>query len=386
MLALYFLVLFVFIPISGQASKFLGQDKALISGNEVIEDDIYIFCDNGEFYGEVIGDYTGFIYRSTIDGVIDGNLNLAANRVDFEGEINKSARIIGQEIDINGLVNNDLTAFGETITISRRTVIGRDLTAFGSVIYVDGTISGTARIWAGTIIISGQIGEDVIIEADEITIENGAVINGSLEYKSKNKAIIEDGAQIDGSIKQEFPEEDERIGEIYSAILAVARLIFFVMALVTGLVLIALFNRHAKESGQYIQNKFGYAIGIGFMALFTFTAGAVLLAVLVVGLPLSIILILTGIIFFYIGKIYCSIAIGMAIFSMFGQKDIGPAWSFIIGLIVLSLLFAIPVIGTVVYLLAFLIGAGGAIGGYLTICRKCRDLSLPTTEAPPPGH
>jgi len=44
----------------------------------------------------------------------------------------------------------------------------------------------------------------------------------------------------------------------------------------------------------------------------------------------------------------------------------------LLGLVVLSFIFHIPVIGIVIYILAFILGAGAAVAGYLSLSRDLK--------------
>jgi len=99
-----------------------------------------------------------------------------------------------------------------------------------------------------------------------------------------------------------------------------------------------------------------------------------ILLVLIVGIPLSILLVSVGMVLFYIGKIYVSIVLGRLIIGLLAKnKKVALGWELLVGLIILSLFFQIPVLGTIVYLLAFILGTGAAISGYYSLNRKYKE-------------
>ena len=142
------------------------------------------------------------------------------------------------------------------------------------------------------------------------------------------------------------------------------------MALVTGMALILLFRNHTLESTIQIRKKFWHTLATGFLAWIIFIGGALILLVLIVGIPLSILLVTVGMVLFYIGKIYVSIFLGRLLVGWLSRgKKIALGWELLIGLIVLSIVFQIPGFGTFVYVLTFILGTGAAIAGYLALTR-----------------
>jgi len=377
-----FLIILIIYAIPAFGSEFYSEDNVVISSDENVDDDVYVFANTCEIYGEIAGDYSGFIYNANIDGIIDGNVNLFAYTSEVEGIINRSCRLFCQNIDVGAEINGNLLAMGQNVTVGRKAVVGRDANIYGSIIYIYGTIEGETRVECESVIISGKLSGDLIIEAKEITLTESAVVAGDIFYTSQDEIYIEDGADLLGAVDWTIPEDDKDLGNALDVLFNVTKLLFFLMSLVTGLILILLFGSHARKTAQYIETKLPQSLGIGFVSLIIFTFGAVLLAIFVVSLPLSIFVIFLGIFLFYVGKLYCSIVIGRFIFRLFGNKSIALGWAFIVGLIVLALIFEIPYFGALAYLLALLIGAGGAVGAYLAICRKRREEKTGTEIEP----
>jgi hypothetical protein len=223
------------------------------------------------------------------------------------------------------------------------------------------------------VIISGTIDGDARINAEELSIIEPAVILGELHYTSPNEALIDNNVTIDGGINWKLPKQKEKVFDRFSSFLILLRMLLFVMVLITGLALILLFRNHTRQSSEQIEKRFWHTLAIGFLMCIVCTMGAFILLTLIIGIPLGLLLILIGILLFYIGKIYVSIVLGRLVFRLFfGQKRFALGWEFIIGLIILSISFEIPGLGIVIYLLAFIIGSGAAVTGYIALNKKYR--------------
>ncbi|UCD94380.1 MAG: hypothetical protein JSU69_11560 [Candidatus Zixiibacteriota bacterium] len=379
-------LLLLLLPSLAVASRFISRDGTVVSRSEVVNDDLYVFGDFVEFYGQIDGDLTAFCFDVEEDGEILGNVNLFAYKIDVGGMIDNSARLFGNNIIVRGEISRNLLAFGREIEATKQAVIERDLTCVGDVIRIKGRIKGDVCATGSMVFISGVIDGRAEIEADELYIDYPAEIGGDLVYTSRLEAEIEEDVVISGEIVHNLPEERERQGDFFPSVLPILRILLFVMALITGFAMILLFNRHTRESAEQIEKRFWPTFAVGLLALILITLGAIIMTALVIGIPLAIILTSLGILLFYIGKIYVSILIGRLTFKIFsGTKRIALGWELLVGLIILSLVFRIPVAGTIVYILSFITGAGAAVMGYLSLNKKYKTAAQqqPAPAAPP---
>ena len=89
----------------------------------------------------------------------------------------------------------------------------------------------------------------------------------------------------------------------------------------------------------------GMAFAVGILTYAVVLIGGIIFFALLIGIPVALMLFCFGIALFYIGKIYVAIGLGRLIFVLFG-RDKGPIGvEFLIGLIVLSVLFSVSILG-----------------------------------------
>jgi cytoskeletal protein CcmA (bactofilin family) len=380
-------VAFIYLSIcisAAVASEFHSNKTITISKTDVISDDYYAFANYVEAFGAVEGDLSAFCYSIEARGNIAGNVNLFAFNIDLDGNVQKSARLFGYTVYQNGGVFGNVLALGNKVTITENATIGRDFTGIGTKIDLDGTVVGNADIKADEVVISGTIDGDVHIKATEISILRTAVIKGNLTYVSPVEAELEDGAVVEGEVSWEelrSAEAKEVSKGVPGFLSFLVRAILFAMTLLTGLIIILFFKKHTHESALQVQKRFPYCLAIGLLTILIVICGSLVLAVMVVGIPLSLLLIALGLLLFYVGKIYVSVALGDWIFKTLSRGE-GPGIGvkFIVGLFVLVILFQIPVLGWIIYLLSFIAGMGAAVNGYIVLTRKY-DAAL---ESPPP--
>jgi len=220
---------------------------------------------------------------------------------------------------------------------------------------------------ADRIVIAGKILGDVKITGDEITIAAPAEIMGNVYYKSSNEILIDEEVIIGGDIEWEEISQSNVTSD--NGIDWGARIFFMFAALLAGLIVIPVFNKHTRASAMQIIEKPLVTLGIGFISFCVAPIAILVVFVTIVGIPASLLLFMAYTIFFYIGKIYVAIAIGWIIIRAF-RKGAQPrqGWSLLVGLIILMLLFAIPVLGLILYFVTAFFGFGAIILG-LNQCR-----------------
>lgn len=371
------------VPQTARPSIFWSGQDIAVNRDEFIEDDIYIFQTDAEIMGRVNGDVSALAQDFFHSGEINGNLNVCAIRADVEGTVAKSLRALCNDIQISGRINGNVLAAGNKISIRRNAVIGQDITCAGGRITISGECGGDVEIAAEYVVIAGSIEGNLKVKGGDIQITDKARIAGNFEYESYNEAIVDESAHIGGKTQWTIPEEKSEIS-LPSDFPFLFRLAMFLLVLVTGYVIILLFKRHTRAASEQVLKAPGMAFAVGILTYAVVLIGGIIFFALLIGIPVALMLFCFGIALFYIGKIYVAIGLGRLIFVLFG-RDKGPIGvEFLIGLIVLSVLFSVSILGWIIYVLTFIIGGGAAVLGYLNLNKQARKGLIPV-ETPTPG-
>jgi cytoskeletal protein CcmA (bactofilin family) len=362
---------------AAEASVFFGKDRYVLSAPDTVGDDLYLGTREAVLDGVVTGDLIVAAQRYIMSGSILGSLNSASQYATVQGKIGNSARLFAQRITIDGQIAGNLIAFGSDVELDNSSSIGRDAVLMGSDISVSGVIGGNMLIRGDQVIVSGTITGDADIQAERITIVSPARIAGKLTYKSDKEIKMDPDVVVGGAISWVKPgDQPEKQVEKGGGWLT--RFLLFLASLTTGLLLILIVNRHAHTATDIFLNKSLVSLGVGFLAFIIVPLAIVALLLTVVGIPAAIILLFAYTVFFYIAKIYVAIALGrLGIRAV--RKDAQPrlGWCLLLGLIVLSILFALPVLGTIVYLVTVFWGLGAILLGI----RECRWGGQPQSSA-----
>lgn len=345
------------------ATEFRAVDSYTLTPGEELKDDLVIAGKNVKIEGEVAGDVLSACRSLTINGNISNSVYNFSQYLDVSGNIKGSLATFCQNLSVSGRVARNLTAFSAHVFVTREAVIEGQLTTLAGELDLDGQVKKGLLAKGEEVVISGNIQGDANIEADKLIILEGAVIEGNLKYKSPKEAKIDPQAKISGEVKwTEKIKKDKkkgvyrRVGFFNSALMA--------GNLATGLVLIALFRKRWERSKNAVAKSFLKSLGLGFVLAVCVPVAAVILLITVIGIPLSLLTIVAYVVVFYLAKLVFSTTLGSWIFRILKRDSkVSLFWAFLVGYLIFWLLTGFPVLGTILYILAFLVGLGGIVLG-----------------------
>ncbi len=401
------LILCIIFGSAVQASIYRSGKDIHITNLHLIEDDIYIGCENLTVDGTVIGDLSAGCYHTDLTGVVNGSANLAGRVLNHSGRVEGSLRAACERLTINGSVGRSLMVFASEFNMTKGAVIERDVAAVGNNMNFDGIIKGRVDCAAATARMSGLIEGDVEIEAAGLTIAPSAIIKGNLIYVSDDSTSLKilEGATVVGDVTWRLPEQAEEETNIGAQITIEVSSLF--AAFLFGIIVVRLFRPYAEEAAHQLYSRASVSFASGLLgiavlilciivltvSLITMLIGTILLGeghtfggsfVLILStvmIPISSFASVTGGVMLYSGKIVVGFVLGYMIMRM-GNKGVRSlkATSLLIGLAILTAVYAIPYAGIWLFWLVAITGAGAMILG-IKNCRK-NPMTGPDTEAP----
>jgi len=327
------------------------------------QEDLFLWGTTVNFDGNIVGDIITGGRIVTINGTADGSVIAGCQRLTINGEICRSLRCFAQTLNITSQVDGDVVAFVAEMTLGNDAVIGRDLAVFSSDVFIDGTVNGNAYISGGTVTIAGQIVGDVTIKADNISISPDAVIGGELNYTSKTKANIAPDAKIAGDVKwkkkSKSSDTSESSGMIPRPIGAFWSMIFLGGSLLLGIALILVKRDRVVAITEEIKNNAALDGLIGLAVIVVIPALLILIAISLVGIPIAVAGLAVYLLVFLTAKVLVGITIGLLLLRLLKKEGrISLGWALLVGMILLAISYKIPIVGWVVYFVAWAIGAG----------------------------
>ena len=345
------------------ATQFKSVENYTLPSDQRLEDDLIITGKNVRIEGEIAGDLLSACRSASLNGHIENSAFNASQYLTVDGHIQGSLISFCQDLNLSGSVGRNLTAFAAHVLINREAVVEGQLSVYAGELDLEGEVRNGLRAGCDEIVISGTVDGDVKIETEKLTILESAVIEGGLQYKSPNQARIDPKAKISGEIKwTEKVKKDEKSG-VYRKV-GPFKGTLLLANLVTGAVLIALFRRRWDLSQKAISQTFLKSLGLGFVLAVCVPIAAIVLMITVLGIPLALMSLVAYGIIFYLAKLIFSTMAGNWLLKYLTKKEsVSLIWAFLLGYILFWAITGFKVIGTILYILAFLVGFGGIVLG-----------------------
>jgi len=400
------LILLFFSAANLSAVTFEKGESVHISNLHQIEDDLFIWSENITVDGLIYGDLIAGGFKVKTNGHIKYSANIFSYNFNHNGKISGSLRFAGYTSSVDGYVGRSAVLFGSDITLGKKGVIANDLVVVGESIELNGTVEGNTKASGTKIYLSGTFEGDVNLQGENIKILPPALIKGDLSYISENQAMIDlaSGVTIIGNTTWDLPEsafEDETSTTFSTVITLLSKLL---AAFLFGVILLMISRKYLSEAYYQLKDRVAVSLATGFL---TFIIGIFCLVILfaslvllIVGsilisgeqaflgallfvlstllIPLTSFGAVSGGLLFYSGKIIVAFLFGALLI-----KSIKPSTSFLsrtqlfTGLFVITLVFAIPYLGILLYLFSSIIGAGAIVLGI----KNCRHDQSATDES-----
>ncbi len=344
------LSLMLILPFSSFSAQEVGET---VTKHGTVNDDYYVVGGTVDIDADIAGDVLVCGGDLSVGRHIQSDLMACGGSVNIRGEILDDVRTAGGGIYIDANIGDDLVAAGGVINVSSGTSIGGGAWLAGGDVHMAGTINQGLSIEAGNIRVSGTIHGDVELEGGEIQILEGALIEGSLHYKSPNEAKIHPDAKIIGNVTYEQVEwgpPHKAYGIFFSLTMIVACIVLFL-----------LFPGFTMSSVGRISADPWKSLGVGFVLLFVTPIAAVLLISSVLGIWIGLSV---------LALFFVSLLLGFLISCFFLgdwgarllHKDVTTSgrrlFSVAIAIILFGFIQLIPVIGGLLTLALSMLGVG----------------------------
>lgn len=313
------------------------------------------------------------LVTTAFSGVAAAETRAEGTVVVEEGETVDSLTAIGGSVVVRGTVDGNLEGVAGSVVIEQTGVVRGDVSMTAGSVRIDGQIDGDVEVAAGSVSvtenaeiggtlkagtesvdIAGRIGGNAVLGAARVTLTDTATIDGNVRY-DEDASFDDQGASIGGTVTAESSLSIGGFG-----IPRIPGWVFsgYAMAvnLVVGAILLLVVPGFSRRVTDTVEGEPLRSVGIGVLALFGVPIGLVLLALTIVGIPLTIVgAILFGLTAWF-AVIYGRIAIGTWALA---QADVDNRWlALFAGVVGLGLLGQIPVLGGLLTLATFLLGLG----------------------------
>ncbi len=366
-------------PSLALAAQPRAGESVVVAADETVDDDLYLFGGTITVDGAVKGDVVAAGGTITLAGPVDGDVLVAGGTTTIAGPVHGSIRVASGQARLNGAVDKDVMAAGGSVVLNQPARVGRDLYVGGGSTVVNGAVGRNLVASAGTLVLNGTVGGSVSADVGELRLEPGAQVRGDLRYQSPRPAAIAAGASVAGTTAYQPREsgQPELANPAFWIVVGWLRLL--VGTFVLGLALVLLFPHFGQRASDTLFAAPGASAGLGCVLL----AGVPLLALIVFGVGiviggwwLGLLALALYLVALALGYVLFGLAVGRWILGRLQPGGLHLVWPLLLGLVLLTLLTLVPVLGALVSLAAIWLGLGALA---LALFRSDR---LPPTPVP----
>jgi cytoskeletal protein CcmA (bactofilin family) len=391
-----------------------GGDVVTIAADEVIDDDLYVAAGDFTLDGTVKGDLFVAGNTLTINGTVEGDLVAAGQSVIINGTVEDDARIAGFALTVQGDVADDVLAVGFGLEGGDESAIGGDVVYGGYQAWLAGDVGGDFTASGGAMRIAGHIQGDANLDLGGtdpgeqippfytfvpnlptvpsipggLTLDPGARIGGDLKYTANAEAILPPEA-VAGNVdfNEYVPTETEPESRPSPSVAVVTGRWFlrqfrrlFTLLLI-GALMMWVVPDWTRKVANNVETQPLPSLGWGIVAvaafgvlMFLLLTATILLAIVFGVVTLgglagriavlgAIVTSATGfsfnLLWRYVTSIVIALLLGQLIFrALNSSAEQNRWWPMVLGVVILVVVTAVPVLGWLAKLGVVLLGLG----------------------------
>ncbi|MCL5410939.1 MAG: polymer-forming cytoskeletal protein [Patescibacteria group bacterium] len=359
----FLIAFFVLIPTIVLAAEFkipteTNTNAEVILGKNETAKNLYAAGGLINLDGKILSDLVAAGGTINLNSDVENDLAAVGGTLNIKGNIGKNARLAAGNIYVNGKIGEDLVVGGNLININKNAEITGDFIGAGSVVNTNGKVLGKSYISGNNITLNGELDGDVVIKnVNHLTLGNEAKINGKLSYSSPNEADISSRASVSGGVEFNKINESKYKWET----LKITQVLYSILiSFITIMVLISIFPKYARLAVESIPKNYWPKIGWGLFGLVVVPIATIFLFATMIGVKLAFIVILLFALLLLVASLVSPLILGSYLLKFLKKdKELVIDWrSVLIGVVALSVLGFIPIIGWIVIMLLFSLSFG----------------------------
>ncbi|MFA7193515.1 MAG: hypothetical protein WC087_01195 [Candidatus Paceibacterota bacterium] len=367
------LILFVFTiftaPFDLSAATIRTDKAASVAQGESILGNIYLAGAEPKFLGNIEGDVVVVGNNIEIAGDVNGDVFSAGGNLNIKGDVNGDVRVVGGIVVVEKSISGDLVVIGSEIKILPGAVVGGDLILIGASVSLENETNTHVRIISGMTLISGKLAGTANITSEKIDILKDAEVSGDISYFSPRQAILEEGSKISGSVsfnKVDSLRENGLVQHTIVSFLNFWMLFRFVTTLILTFVLVYVFKIFSQKTALRSLQSFWKSLLIGLVSFIFIPVAVVIFLASLILFPIAILLGMVYVGVFIISTSIAGITLGAIMKKTFSKnKNLEVSFqTATLGVIVLTLLQFVPVLGDITRFV-FILAAFGSVWFYL---------------------
>ena len=328
-----------------------------VGAGETLDGTLVAAAETVRVDGTVDGDLIVAAARVDVRGTVRGDLVVAAGTVEVGGVVEGSAYVAAGAITVRGRVARGVYGAGRAIVIEPGARVGGDLTAAARGLALAGEVERGVSTLAHEAELSGRVGRDVRFRGARLVVRAGARLGGALraDVARASDVSVDPGATMAGPVTT-------RVASRAASWYMEPRTWFWAATGLFGAAFLGWLGLHVAPSlvldSAARVRRWGPAFGWGVAALLGTPVAIVVLALTLVGFPVAMVLLGLYLFVLYAAKIVVALALGRTLLRPRGDARRDALKAIVVGLILITLATALPVVGWPIWTLVVCVGAG----------------------------
>jgi hypothetical protein len=355
------LILLGLAPVALCAATVEGSRSLVVS--EPVSDNAYLYGGDLTVTAPITGDLAALGGTLSVAAPVSGDALLGGGTVEVKKPITGDARVVGARIHMEDLIGGDLMAAGGSVVVD-------SVPAFawivGEKVWMNKGATGPVTIYGSDVNLAGMYGGDVhVVASDALTLAEGTVIHGTLHYDAPQQADIPTSAVVAGGVSYTGKSFLPTTQEAQTFAIAGATIFFFVriLAVVIAAGLITgLFPSFAQAVADQTlgrsPKRFVLLTLLGFGVIVATPVFFLLLLASFAGAAVAFILIAAYALLLLLSYMYAAVIAGSALARTILKRPFVYWRDGVFGMLALSIITLIPVLGWLVALVLFAAATG----------------------------
>lgn len=338
-----------------------AKGAVLIPAGETIDDTLIALGDTVEVNGNVSGDLIALGRRVVIRGNVGGLVIAGAESVTLEGMVDGSVLAGAQDLTVSSRkVGRNLFIGGESVTVADTTSVEQNMLVGGEKVTLAGRVGRDVLGGAEELEVASTIGGVLTSYSKRMTLLAPARIAGDVRahgVEKKDHVVVSPGAVIGGQLITELDKFEIEKNRYLTARFYGWQLVWLAAAFVAGLALlwvVPALQRVPFDGARDVLRSSGY----GAIALVATPILAVLACVTVIGIPVGVLALMAWCAGIYLAKVVVAQLIGIRVLEAVAERREHFAVSLLTGLLILTFVGNLPIIGGVIRFGVTVIGLG----------------------------
>lgn len=293
----------------------------------------------------------------TVDSDVRESAHVAGRTIRTNRMVGENLYAAGYEVSVEAPVGKDVIAAGNRVEIGPNATVAGDVLAGGQTIVVRGPVTGSVKLTGRTVEIAGPIFGSADITAREIRFAEGARIDGTLSYTSREAVNVPPNVIASDRVTDNVDANQGPSAAGWIAFGVAAIVILLALAALFALV----FRDRLARTRAVIAARPWRDLLLGIIATSALFGSILVLAASLIGIPLIPVVILLTPFAIIAGYLTTAHAIGAVVVkrARLAPVNFGAAFgATALGVLILVLVSAIPILGWMIAVLAVIVGIG----------------------------